>query len=750
MDKKRIAKLKAIAKNLPRKTGVYQIKNGADEVIYVGKAKNVHERIKGHFFNPNPSPRARKMIENSAKVDFIETANEVEALVLENNLIKEIQPKYNILLRDDKTFFFIKMTVQEDFPRLLLVRQISRDGARYFGPKTSSTAARKTVELLQTIFKFRTCALEISATEGVKKGGATKIPCLEHFIQKCDAPCVGKIARADYRESVESALKFLQGDTREILAQIRTSMEEAAKKGDFEKAAQKRDLLFAVQNFSEKQIAADTDDFSADIVGAVAKFDHAFFHLFQIRAGKIIGSEDFVLPLGEDLGESLQAFLRDYAERNEELPAVLVLSGAVFPSAETASWEEYLGGKIKISLPQRGKRKDLLVLAEKNAENYAARNAPSFLKRTESAPLEELQKALGLAKKPRRIEAYDISHLGGTETVASMIVFVDGEAKKAHYRKFKITSLKNGEIDDFKAMNEVLARRFKRLEEPLPKNFTLKKALKKDMVAIGKFLAPASELPRGFYALKFKEKLAGFAREAVCGETHLITDVFVLPAFRGRGLSRFLIRKIIETSKAKKLYKMACGGEKAAEAMENLGFERIKKAPSLPTDEAICTLKEAPACSREFLLYQKTKKDESFATLPDVVLIDGGRGQLSAALKALPRGSGAAVCALAKKEEEIFVPGQKTPLAVAKDSALGLFLQQIRDEAHNFAVSFNRHLRDKKAQKSALDGVAGIGTAKKKALLKAFGSVAGVRSATDEEVEKAVGKKGLKAVREGV
>ncbi len=745
-----------IIKSLPKKTGVYQLKDEKGNIIYIGKAVNIQERIKNHLSGQYTSPRAKKLAENTVNVDFIETSNEPEALVLENNLIKELQPKYNILLRDDKTFQFIKFTVQEDFPRLLLVRRITNDGAKYFGPKTSSNSAKKTIDMLQGLFKFRTCRLEIKEKNGeigIKKQSAQKIPCLEYHIKHCEAPCIGNINKEQYQKNVKTAMRFLSGQTGDILKQIKADMMKSAENKNFEEAAQKRDLMLAVENISEKQFAADASGFSADVLGLIEKFDQAFFHLFQIRDGRIIGSEDFVIPLGENLFESLSAFLRNYPEKTQEIPKIIVLDPEILSAKEKAGWEDYL--KTEIVLPQKGKKKSLLDLAKKNAENYARKNAPSFMKKEKNhdEELKELQKKLSLKDIPKRIEAYDISHLSGTETVGSMVVFVNGEAEKAHYRKFKIKTLEKGKIDDFSAIEEVISRRFQKLPQPLLKGFSIRKAGKKDFEEIKKELKNKKLKPDNFYVLKKEKKIAGFVQEKIFEKEniHLITDLFIFPKFRGKKLSDFLVRHVLNKTKAKKIYKLASFGQKSIEYLEKLGFEHIRKTPEVFIKQ-VCSLKERDCDnSNPYMVHVKKKKDASFNALPDLILIDGGKGQLSSALKAFKKFDlNVPFCSLAKKEEEVFVENKKTPVNIAKNSPAGHLLQNIRDEAHRFAISFNRNLREKNSKKSALDSVPGIGSAKRKILLQNFGNVAGIRSANDEEIENLIGKKGLIAIRENL
>ncbi|MCT4592181.1 MAG: excinuclease ABC subunit UvrC [Candidatus Gracilibacteria bacterium] len=682
-------KFAKIIASMPKTTGVYKLKDKNGEIIYIGKAKNIKDRIKSHLQGTSVSYRAKKMRDATESVDYTEVSNETESLILENNLIKELKPKYNILLRDDKSFFFIKVTLNEDFPRILLSRQVTKDGSRYFGPKTSSTSARKTIDLLNSIFKFRTCKLDIKSNGEIKipNKGAMKIPCLEHHIKRCDAPCIGKISKQKYNERIENALKFLNGDIKPILKQIEQEMQQSAQEGNFEKAALKRDLMFAIQNFSEKQIITDVSDFTGDVLGLHTQFEKMFFHLFEIRQGRIINSEDFFVDLGDDPAESLFAFLRNYKKIKDKKNHI-ILSADIFPENEKESWESYLNAEI--ILPKIGKKKDLIELAQKNAENYSKRNAPQFLKAKdrEKEALEELKEKLDLGKTPERIEAYDISHLHGQNKVASMVVAENGEMKNTHYRHFKIKSLKEGDIDDFKSMAEVISRRFKYLED-LSDEFTFKKATKKDLEKIKSNLINEE---KNYLILRKGDDIAGFIREYVYEKEnlHLLTDIFIDKNYRGQNLAYYLVKKAISRSKAKKIYIRAFNKE----MLLDIGFIEIKKTPEILEKSPILNLKTSCKSKDEYLIITKKKQDESFTKKPDLILIDGGKGQLKAALDSIQDKKGVVFCALAKREEEVFIKGSKKPIDITKDSKAGLLLQKIRDESHRFAVEFNRKLRD--------------------------------------------------------
>ena len=378
-----------IPAKLPRRTGVYQFLNSAGEIIYVGKAKDLRARVAQHFSEQNKSPRARKMREQTAKVDFLETENEVSALVLENNLIKKFQPKFNVLLRDDKTFIFIAVS-RERFPQIFLTRRRKKIDAKFYGPKTSTSAAKKVLEILQKIFKFRPCRLDLQKVEK---------PCVEFQIGKCCAPCAGKILPEKYAEKIAGAEKVLRGQTAEILSDLKKKMARAAEEKNFERASEIRDQIFAIENFSQKVSTEIPQNLSADALGVFEKFGKVFVALLQIRAGKLIGAESFAIPAGENSAESLAAFLRIY--RDFARPGNLFLPAKIFEKSEIELWEQFL--KMKIAAPSRGGKRILVETAAKNAENFAKKNAPKFLQKTDENLPEKIAAILNLKSPVRRV-----------------------------------------------------------------------------------------------------------------------------------------------------------------------------------------------------------------------------------------------------------------------------------------------------------------------------------------------------------
>jgi excinuclease ABC subunit C len=754
-------------KSLPSLPGVYEMKNEGGETLYVGKAKNLKNRVKSYFLSSaKHSPRITKLLEKTHDLSWTETSSELEALVLESNLIKEKRPKFNILLRDDKNFLYIKITLQEDYPRIFSTRRIVRDGSMYFGPKTSSSAVQKTLELLQNIFLFRTTPLEITELEegkvSVKSLGNTKYPCLNFHLKKCEAPCIGKISKAEYRQRIDHAIRFLKGDYHLVEQDVESNMKKAALEKKFERAGHFRDLLFAIRSIAERQIVSAPDELSADVIGSFEKFGRVFFHVFSIRDGKVINSETFSLPYEGDISECLAAFLREHSERVADAPKNLIVSPAVFPKEEEEAWEFFFrkawGNKLDISLPQKGKRNDLIKLAEQNAESYAIRNAASFLKADESSDksLAILQKKLCLPNLPKRIECYDISHFGGTETGASMVVFEDGEAKNEDYRHFSIHSLEKGKIDDFASMREVLSRRLLRLPKILSEHKSIALVSRKKDFQIFTTLSP---LPHpegqkiwGLFEEKDSQKipLGGIFFSSHTKEQIECSSPMSIPPYEfSEDEVQILLERFIKTQKANNLFwRMETKWKSVFERLGFLSVSLSKKVIRLPE----VLLQENPE-RLYFLSPSKKKKQESFEKIPDLIVIDGGKGQLSSAYSSLlasPYAQRIAICSLAKKYEEVFLPNSPAAVNITKDSPEGKLLQRIRDEAHRFAITKNRVDREKTAQKSLLDNISGVGGKTKKLLLQTFGDISGIRSASDQELLKVVSKKVLLSLRENL
>ncbi|WP_026765785.1 excinuclease ABC subunit UvrC [Selenomonas ruminantium] len=451
-------------KLLPDKPGVYIMKNAEGRIIYVGKAIVLKNRVRQYFQSgKNHSPKVRAMVSHIADFEIIMTASEVEALILECNLIKKHRPRYNISLKDDKSYPYVKVTVQEDFPRVFITRRILKDGARYFGPYTNATAVHESLKLLRRLFPLRTCK------------HLQERPCLEYHIKRCLAPCAGKVEKGDYDAMIRAVLLFLEGRTEDVERELQLRMEQAAESFNFEIAARLRDQLLAVRKVAEKQnIVTGSGD--QDAVGLARSEIGVVVQVFMIRGGKMVGREHFLLQGSEDEsdGQLLAAFLQQYYHRATFIPREILLPLEI-PQSEQDLLERWLSdkkqkAKVQLILPQRGTKKDIVDMAASNAEKYLHDEAARIKQANDQTlgAVEELGRYLGLPKPPDRMECFDISHNQGSETVASMVVFEGGLPKKSDYRRFKIQSTE-GKPDDFLSMREVTTRRYVDLpEEELP------------------------------------------------------------------------------------------------------------------------------------------------------------------------------------------------------------------------------------------------------------------------------------------
>jgi excinuclease ABC subunit C len=584
-------------KGLPTKPGVYLFRDERGEVLYVGKAKSLRPRVRSYFQAGRGDNRANipRLVDRIADFEVIVTGSEVEALHLEQNLVKRHRPPFNVRLRDDKSFPYIAVTVQDEFPRVMFTRERHRRGVVYFGPYANAKKVRETLDVLNRVFQFRPC-------EGPKPGRHSGIPCLDYHIERCHAPCVGYISKELYGELIDEVIEFLSGETRPIVRALEERMREAAAEERYEHAARYRNRLFAIQKLAERQGADRREIGSVDVIGVAAAADRAAVQVFPLRGGKMIDRHSFHLENveGQDVMTVLEAFCLEYYGNAPSIPPQIVVPRE---ATDTAALEEFLsqrrGSRVEVRVPERGEKRRLAELAAQNAalalESEAAQSEQKRLRRVEA--LEELREALNLESLPIRIECFDISNIQGQEVVGSMVAFQDAMPKKAHYRKFAVRSLEGQ--DDFAAMAEVISRRFARL--------------------------------------------------GVTGEEY----------------------------------------------------------------------------------------DEGFASPPNLVVVDGGKGQLSAALTAmqaydLPR---VAVIALAKRVEEVFVPGEPNPIVLDRYNPGLQLLQRIRDEAHRFALGFHRQRRDARARESLFDRLEGVGPARRRALLRHFGSAESVVAATQEELE---------------
>ncbi|MBO5469886.1 MAG: excinuclease ABC subunit UvrC [Lachnospiraceae bacterium] len=449
--------LKEELKKLPDSPGVYLMHDKNDEIIYVGKAIKLKRRVSSYFRHMNNrSPKIEKMITLIDYFEYIVTDSELEALVLENNLIKEHKPKYNTMLKDDKSYPFMKVTVQEDFPRVLFARQMKRDGAKYFGPYTSAAAVKDTIELIQKLYGIRTCNKSLPKEIGLGR------PCLYHQMKQCAAPCQGYISKEEYALRIDKLLGFLNGDYKKVLAELEQKMKEKAAELEFEEAAEYRDLIESVQHVTGSQRVVKTGGIDRDVIAMARKGLETVVSVFFVRDGKLLGREHFhVEHSEEDTGSQIvTAFIKQYYEGTPFVPNELLTEFAV---EEQALLEEWLGqrrgGRVHIITPQKGEKSKMIDLARENASVVLSRDLEK-IKREEARTVgaaNELAQMLGLPSADR-LEAFDISNTSGYQSVASMVVFEKGRARKNAYRKFKLRSVSGP--DDYKSMEEVLTRRF--------------------------------------------------------------------------------------------------------------------------------------------------------------------------------------------------------------------------------------------------------------------------------------------------
>ena len=601
------------AGSIPELPGSYQFKDVHGRVIYVGKASNLRHRVSNYFQDPALlHPRTAQMVETAETVEWVTVRNEVEALILEFSLIKEHRPRFNVRLRDDKSYPFLAVTTDEEWPRALVMRGRTRKGTRYFGPFPHAYAIRDTLDLLLRTFPIRTCSP--SKFNQHQKLGR---PCLLFHIEKCSGPCVGEVSEQEYANLVKDFCNFLDGDTDEVVQRLQDDMSLASKNLEYEKAARLRDRLQSVAKAIEKQQIVGERNEDIDLIGIAQDELEAAVQVFYVRKGRVVGRKGFVLDKVEDLSQAglvdriIEALYGD--EPLLGIPKMLLVPE--LPES-MATYEEWLsfqrGTKVEIRIPLRGDKRELHELVTRNAteEFHRHRMKRSSDHNSRSRALTELQNLLGLAEAPLRIECYDMAHLQGTDYVGSMVVLEDGLPNKREYRRFKVKDVPGN--DDYAAMEEVLTRRFK----------------------------------------------------AYLEERDQVSDT-----------------------------------------------------------EALAT--------------GERKRSKRFAYPPQLLLVDGGKGQLGVAervLKNLGLETEIPVASLAKRFEEVLIPGQSHAVEIPRGSEALFMLQRIRDEAHRFANSFHRELRDKRMVSSALDGIEGLGEARKKKITQAFGGVNAVKQASLDDL----------------
>ena len=584
------------------------MKNSEGKVIYVGKAISLRNRVRSYYrAGGDCREKVAQLVQEITDIDWIVVSSELEALILEMTLIKKHMPHFNVRLKDDKRYPYIKVHWADPFPKVTVTRQMERDGSRYFGPYTSVWAVHQTLDLLRKIFQYRSCDRIIT--------GQDARPCLYYDIKLCTAPCIGVIDQASYRQIIDDLCKFLEGRTEAIIARLKNAMQTSSKALNYEKAAAIRDQILAIEKVVEKQKVVSSKDMDSDVIALARSNGQACVQVFFIRSGKLIGREYFILEGTSDEKTSaiLTQFIEQYYDEASFIPKELLLPEDVEEAHIIQQWLRQKRGdeKVELKVPQRGNQRELVQMASENAMETLRALKTQWAADThkQSEALAELQKALGLPLPPNRIECYDISNIQGTAAVGSMVVFEQGIPSKKHYRRFNIKTVEGA--DDFASMQEVLLRRFKRWQ----------------------------------------------------------------------------------------------------------AAEELKKEPG-------------------------AKPDLSFSLLPDLLIVDGGKGQLGRAvlvLKEFGLLEKVTAVGLAKEEEALFQPGKEKPLMLPRNSQGLYLLQRIRDEAHRFAITAHRNLRSKKGMASQLDSIAGIGPARRKALIKKFGSVEKIRQASSEELREVQG-----------
>lgn len=712
------------------------MKNAEGEIIYIGKAKDLFKRVGSYFKNQQKhAPKTAKMVEHVTDLEYTVTSSELEALVLETNLIKAFRPRYNVLMKDDKNFAYIKITTAEDYPRILIVRKVLRDKAKYFGPKTTASRIYSTLNLLRKIFPFRNCNLQIedlgpAPTDDINKKRLVKVtkagikyPCLDLHIKRCLAPCVGKPSKEEYRRMIDQIIAFLEGKYEGIVSKLKEEMLQAAQNKRFEQAAKIRDKILSIEEIYQNQLVSSPERQNIDVINYFSQDGHTYFNLFQFREGKLIDQQNLILknPQIEDIEKTneeqklLSAFLQQFYAENTSIPQEILLP---HPPEEQSTLEEWFktlaGHKVKLLIPQKGKKDKLLELALENAFSYSKQSRAKWEGESVSnrdAALEKLAQLLGLPSFPKRMECYDISHLSGTHTVASMSVFENGFPKREQYRHFKIKlDLAAGAPDDFQSMEEVILRRLKYLKPSLAI-----KGLK------------LSKFKEGYRLTKEKQKILQFK---TISENKLKT--FLGPIKIPSNNFSEIIQKIIDKFDSKRIYLQIPTNQ--LRQYETSGFQKVQ----------IQLNEYQPKSGKIVVVYDKSRnfEDVSFKKIPDLIVIDGGKGQLSHAVKAMQDHSlSIPIISIAKKQEEFFLPSRPDSIQLEPNDPARLMIQHLRDEAHRFAIEYNRKLRKKDYTSSELENIPGIGKKITQKLLRQFGSMENIRNLPEESLAKVVGAK---------
>ena len=618
--------------SIPESPGVYRFRDAQGRVVYVGKAKSLRQRLNSYFADvASLHPRTRAMVFAADSVDWVVVGTEVEALQLEYSWIKEYDPRFNVRYRDDKSYPWLAVTLNEDFPQVRVMRGAKRKGVRYFGPYAHAWAIRETVDLLARVFPVRTCRPGV-----FKRAQQSGRPCLLGYIDKCAAPCVGKISQEDHYALAEDFCDFMAGHTEVYLRRLEKEMHAASAELDFERAARLRDDTGALRRVLEKQAVVLPDATDADVVALAEDPLEAAVQVFHVRGGRVRGQRGWVVDKVEDLptGELVAQFLSQLYGGGEAVPReVLVAALPQDPRALHAWLEQQRGGRVSLRVPQRGAKRDLMETVARNAaeafQGHRLKRSSDLTAR--SRALGEIQQALGLDEAPLRIECLDVSQIQGSDVVAGLVVFEDGLARRGEYRKFAI----RGAGDDLSAVAEVVRRRFARAD-----------------------------------------------------------------------------------------------GEGGTAGVAETGPPSETAQPARPAQTLQSSQSSQPGQPG------RGRRGPVFAYPPGLLVIDGGAPQVAAAAQAMADVGvvDVPVCGLAKRLEEVWLPGQEDPVILSRGSEGLYLLQRVRDEAHRFAVTYHRQRRASRMTTSALDEVPGLGPARRKALIERFGSVRRIAEATAEEV----------------
>ncbi|KOX42645.1 MULTISPECIES: excinuclease ABC subunit UvrC [Streptomyces] len=630
---------------IPDSPGVYRFRDEHRRVIYVGKAKSLRQRLANYFQDlAHLHPRTRTMVTTAASVEWTVVSTEVEALQLEYSWIKEYDPRFNVKYRDDKSYPYLAVTMNEEFPRVQVMRGHKKKGVRYFGPYGHAWAIRDTVDLLLRVFPVRTCSAGV-----FKNAARTGRPCLLGYIGKCSAPCVGRITPEDHWDLADEFCDFMAGRTGTYLRRLERQMAEAAEDMEYERAARLRDDIGALKKAMEKSAVVLADATDADLIAVAEDELEAAVQIFHVRGGRVRGQRGWVTDKVEEIttGALVEHALQQlYGEESgDAVPKEVLVPALPDPVEPVQQWlTGRRGSGVSLRIPQRGDKKALMETVQRNAQQalvlHKTKRASDLT--TRSRALEEIAEALDLDSAPLRIECYDISHLQGDDVVASMVVFEDGLARKSEYRRFQIKGFEGQ--DDVRSMHEVITRRFRR------------------------YLAE-------------KEKTGEWA-----------------------------------------------DGEELTDGGRHPGGEAVVAGPSAPDDGEALT--HGPA------LKDDDGRPKRFAYPPQLVVVDGGQPQVAAAQRALDELGidDIAVCGLAKRLEEVWLPREDDPVVLPRTSEGLYLLQRVRDEAHRFAITYQRAKRAKRFRAGPLDDVPGLGETRKQALIKHFGSVKRLRAATIDQI----------------